>query len=325
MKKRILISMICAGLLLAPAGCGSDDSGQHTDRQENVSDVSNEDSMAQESADEESSSQEASAQANVQGEEPAQDTSQQETVPSRDVEEYDLPTELAKIEERSDALQKKLQEDPTLSQTDLNETAREIYKLWDDELNVIWNRLKGALSVEEMAALTTEEREWVEAKEAEAEAAASEYEGGSMTALVVYQRQAVLTRERVYELAGYLGERNGQKVTMPQTGDDSGSYANTQDYYSGLYVDTYGTDDIYSELELAYIGDGSYQAIIGIYRLTTLEGIATVDGEVLSFEDTGFQVKGEITIEGTGAVFTVTESEFVYMSPGDTYEFPEKR
>ncbi len=95
--------------------------------------------------------------------------------------------------------------------------------------------------------------------------------------------------------------------------------------YAGLYVDTQGTGDIYSQLNLLYLGDGLYDAVIGLYRLTTLEGTAKVEGEVLSFEDEVMQIKGGIIIQDTGAVFRVTESEFEYINSGDVFEFPEKR
>ena len=95
--------------------------------------------------------------------------------------------------------------------------------------------------------------------------------------------------------------------------------------YSGLYVDTQGTSDIYSELELVYQEKGVYEATIGLYRLTTLEGTARVEGDKLLFEDEGMQVKGEIFFRDGGAVFRATESEFTYITVGEEFVFPEKR
>ncbi|MCH5343288.1 MAG: DUF1311 domain-containing protein [Acetatifactor sp.] len=228
-----------------------------------------------------------------------------------ETEEFDLAAELEEVEKQAARLEQKLQD--AISQADMNGAAEEIFELWDSELNVIWGRLKEVLSEEEMAKLTAEEREWIAHKESEAEAAGTQYEGGSMTALIVAQKKAELTRERVYELAGQLGERIGQTVSVPKTDD-----------YTGFYADMQGTSDVYSELVLTYLGDGIYEATIGLYRLTTLEGKARVDGEVLSFEDEDFKVKGEIYIQDEGVVFTATESEFIYIKPGDVFEFPEK-
>lgn len=241
----------------------------------------------------------------------AQGDGVQQNVAQESAEEFDLVAELEEVEEQATRLEQKLQD--AVSQADMNGAADEIYKLWDSELNVLWGRLKEVLSEAEMAKLTVEEREWIAHKESEAEAVASSYEGGSMTALIVSQKKAELTRERVYELAVQLGERTGQTVTVPKTDD-----------YTGFYADMQGTSDVYSELVLTYLGDGIYEATIGLYRLTTLEGKARVDGEVLSFEDEDFKVKGEIRFRGEGAVFTATESEFIYVKPGDVFEFPEK-
>lgn len=105
-----------------------------------------------------------------------------------------------------------------------------------------------------------------------------------------------------------------EEMAIPQKKDD----------YSGSYVDRQGTSEIYSNLNLTYLEDESYQATIGLYRLTELEGVAKVDGETLSFKDDGMQVKGIISIQDNKAVLTITESDFEYINPGDVFEFPEK-
>ena len=95
--------------------------------------------------------------------------------------------------------------------------------------------------------------------------------------------------------------------------------------FSGLYVDTQGTESVYSELELVAVDDRTYNATIGLYRLTTLEGTAKVEGNLLVFEDEEMQVKGEIFMVDEGVMFRATASEFEYILPGDVFEFPEKR
>ena len=90
------------------------------------------------------------------------------------------------------------------------------------------------------------------------------------------------------------------------------------------YVDRQGTEDIYSQLDLVSQGDGLYDVTISLYRLAALEGIAESDGNTLSFEDEAMKVKGVITIQKTGAVLTITESEFEAINQGDVFEFPEK-
>ncbi len=90
------------------------------------------------------------------------------------------------------------------------------------------------------------------------------------------------------------------------------------------YVDRQGTEDIYSQLDLVSQGDGLYDVTISLYRLAGLEGIAESDGNTLSFEDEAMKVKGVITIQKTGAVLTITESEFEAINQGNVFEFPEK-
>ena len=79
-----------------------------------------------------------------------------------------------------------------------------LYKLWDDELNSIWGRLKEKLDKETMEALTLEEKEWIKYKEAEVKKAGAEWEGGSMQPMIESDMASTLTRERVYVLAAYL-------------------------------------------------------------------------------------------------------------------------
>ncbi|WP_206459226.1 hypothetical protein [Anaerovorax sp. IOR16] len=94
-----------------------------------------------------------------------------------------------------------------------------------------------------------------------------------------------------------------------------------KDDYSGSYVDTQGTADIYSKLDLTYQGDESYEATVALYRLTELEGVAKTDGETLFFEDQDRQVKGTIIIQDNMAVLTITESGFENINQGDVFEF----
>lgn len=137
-------------------------------------------------------------------------------------------------------------------------------------------------------------------------------------------------------LAGCRSGKNGESTSpsqapeefdIPAELENAGKQAVTvpeKDDYSGSYADMQGTEDIYDELDLVYQGDGLYEVMICIYRVTTLDGIAKADGGILYFEDEVGKVKGEITIQDAGAVFTVTESEFEYINQGDVFEFPQK-
>jgi uncharacterized protein YecT (DUF1311 family) len=232
--------------------------------------------------------------------------SEEETNTGSMMEGVIINDELEKIENQS----KKLDEEIG-SSSDQLVIADESYKLWDDELNLIWRRLKEVLSDEEMSSLVLEERKWINEKEEKAKNAGLEYEGGSIQSMIVLVKKAKLTRDRVYELAAYLGEKTGQAVNVPEKED-----------YSGWYVDTQGTgNDIYSELELEKMPDGTYKATIGLYRLTTLEGIAEEESGYLTFEDAETKVKGDIMLQDGGMIFRVTSSEFAYLNTGDVFEF----
>lgn len=88
----------------------------------------------------------------------------------------------------------------TLTQTEQNEKAAELYRMWDYALNQVWSVLKRTLEPEEMDALTVEEREWIATKEQKVQDAGAEFEGGTMQQMVMDNTAAELTRERVYEL-----------------------------------------------------------------------------------------------------------------------------
>lgn len=114
-----------------------------------------------------------------------------------------IDEELADIEAQAAVLEEALYSNE-LPQIELNRTSAELYKLWDDELNAIWARLKDKLDEETMETIRAEQREWIAYKESEVEAEGAEYGMGTMRALVENDKAAELTKERVYELAELL-------------------------------------------------------------------------------------------------------------------------
>jgi len=119
--------------------------------------------------------------------------------------ESDVQHILEEAESAASALQKKLQEDPSLTQADMNTLSAEIYQVWDGVLNDLWKKLKVTLDEKTWNSLLEEQRTWITEKEAEVKQAGEEVGGGSLAPLVANQRAAKLTRERVYELASHLG------------------------------------------------------------------------------------------------------------------------
>ena len=99
----------------------------------------------------------------------------------------------------------------------------------------------------------------------------------------------------------------------------------TETDFSGVYTDTMGTDDIYSELILVKREDGDYNFSIGLHRLTSIGGKAIQDGDNLHFvgiDASGEPIEGDVVISGESATATFTDSTWTYIENGDTYTFP---
>jgi uncharacterized protein YecT (DUF1311 family) len=74
------------------------------------------------------------------------------------------------------------------------------YQLWDVVLNEIYAELKVQLSESEMTNLRNEQRNWIQTRDATAQARYDEEGGGSMSSMVKVETLAQLTKERCYEL-----------------------------------------------------------------------------------------------------------------------------
>lgn len=114
-----------------------------------------------------------------------------------------LNQELAQLEAKAQEMDDRLRSG-VLSQLEMNRLSGEVYRLWDEELNSLWGRLKGTLDDGEMEWLTKDEQEWIKWKEKSVKEAGKEAEGGSLQPLLENDRAAELTRERVYSLAGWF-------------------------------------------------------------------------------------------------------------------------
>lgn len=114
-----------------------------------------------------------------------------------------IDAELAEIETKSKEMEEKLSSG-ILNQMELNAMSAEWYKLWDDEINSIWARLKETLDEETFAAVKEEQISWIAYKESEVTAAGVEFGDGSMRPLEENTLAAEMTRERVYELIELL-------------------------------------------------------------------------------------------------------------------------
>lgn len=110
---------------------------------------------------------------------------------------------IAYVEETAASLENSIEND-SLTQVEYNDKTQDLYKWWDEALNKAWDVLKQVKDAEAMQALTVEEREWIASKEEAVAEAGAEYEGGSMQPMVMNQKAAEMTKDRVYELLKLL-------------------------------------------------------------------------------------------------------------------------
>ena len=87
-------------------------------------------------------------------------------------------------------------------------TAEELLKIWDDELNAIYQKLRKSLSDDAFSTLRNEERAWIRNRDTAANRAASKENYSNSTQNLAYTRSLLQwTKDRVYELAEmYFGE-----------------------------------------------------------------------------------------------------------------------
>ncbi len=116
-----------------------------------------------------------------------------------------IKAHVEEVQKQADEIEKKL-DNEDINQMEMNQASADLYKLWDDELNKIWQYLKEKMPEAEMQELTAEEREWISDKEARIAEEGKQYAGGSIQPLVENRLAAQLTRERVYELLTYVNE-----------------------------------------------------------------------------------------------------------------------
>lgn len=117
-----------------------------------------------------------------------------------------IAMEISYAEEREEEVEKKIEkmQEEAVTQTEMNETAKEMYQLWDDTLNAVWRLLEANLNEADIEVLRKEEREWIASKDAEVQAVGLENGGGSLQPLLEAMKAAELTKTKVYELAEYV-------------------------------------------------------------------------------------------------------------------------
>lgn len=104
-----------------------------------------------------------------------------------------------------------------------------------------------------------------------------------------------------------------------------GGCARSEQEPAALYIGEYLDFDVREpNLEIAEGDNGQYIVQIGIYRLTTLEGVGELTEDGMRFTATdaaGNPIVGVITVEDQTATVTFTDSTWEYLPDGSVYQY----
>ena len=219
--------------------------------------------------------------------------------------------EFKKMSEIQDHINSRRSVDQT--QVEMNMASFYFFQVWDAELNNLWNRFSETVDAQTKERVLADQRNWNAMKEDAALAALGpQDEGGSIYPLLHNSYMEESTKARCYFLAKEIAAAKGDSFTMPSKP------------VTGSYIDSEGTDSIYSSLSIEEGWESGYNAKLSLYRIGELEGAADKAGDgMLSFASYDDTVKGTISYGWDGATFTVTEaSDDSIVSAGDEYVFP---
>jgi uncharacterized protein YecT (DUF1311 family) len=184
MKKSAAV--ILPFLLLA--GCGQNESAGDGEQA----------SQTEETIGEESGTVEDNQDGQEENSEPAEgESSEAEAITPEDSQKEEY---LLKLEEFENELADLEAQSKDGTQTEMNQAQAELFKKWDTMLNEIYGVLEEQLPTDEMEQLREKQREWIEKRDAAAEAVAKKYEGGTLEALEYGAVKTRLTKERCYQL-----------------------------------------------------------------------------------------------------------------------------
>lgn len=107
---------------------------------------------------------------------------------------------LARLERLAMVLEANFQNSKDTTTTGMRTAKNQELIQWDNELNKIYKMLKEKLPEDEFIVLRDEERQWIVERDEKANAAAAEYEGGTLAGLEYLSVQVETTKERTYEL-----------------------------------------------------------------------------------------------------------------------------
>jgi len=204
-NKSILISMLAFSCMIA-TGC-SGNAENNSNNANSVVEGNDTESGTDDSSAEDSNATDGSAEDSI-----AEDSDNTETTENADSENGNS------IQQEVDEIEKMYQEyengDWDLPQQEMNMKSAEVYALWDDELNLLWNELTEELTEDEKNEVLDEQRQWIKRKDMNVIASGAQAYGGTLQPLLENTTASTMTRKRVYELAGKLAEEKNQKFTI---------------------------------------------------------------------------------------------------------------
>ena len=214
-----------------------------------------------------------------------------------------IEREVSAAQAEADRLEEKLQN--AAAQADMNELSGQIYAVWDDALNTIWDILKENKDEESMETLTEEERYWIRRKEETVQEAGAEVEGGSLYSLVVNSKAADLTRKRVYELAAEAGADPGIQLIYDGRYFDESIYQ----YWTGEITDA--SSMTYCEILINGVTDEKFD-----FRINELSAKTDKGPEILSGT-------ARIRYDGREAVYEGEDVTLTFHFETDPEVFPK--
>ena len=203
----------------------------------------------------------------------------------------------------ADRLEEELQN--AAAQADMNEISGQIYAVWDNALNTIWEILKENKDEESMETLTEEERYWIRRKEETVQEAGAEVEGGTLYSLVVNSKAADLTRKRVYELAAEAGADPGIRLIYDGRYFDESIYQ----YWTGEITDA--SSMTYCEILISGVTDEKFDFRINELSAETDEGPEILSGTA------------RIQYDGREAVYEGEDAALTFHFETDLEVFPK--
>lgn len=138
-------------------------------------------------------------------------------------------------------------------QQEMNIFAGECFKIWDDELNSLWNRLTEEVDASTKDKLVKEQKAWISEKEKNSTVAGFYAKGGSMQPMLETTEAEAITHARVYTVAGYLADARGESFSVP---------ADVQKVFDNMKT----LDDVFTDLQGEWMFDESRGAVIGVQK-----------------------------------------------------------